>query len=195
MLGFMRQLLLPGFAFLGLALLSGCASDPSNTRRSDEAGIRTVTEEQAKTAGKDRVIIALTSDITVERTKTAAAKCADAAFLRQEMEEGINECTNAIENDELSTTDLGNTYYNRGYLYFQLERYAEAEADFTIAIENEMQQLHKAYYARGLCKQNTNRARPAAADYAKALEIKPDWPWAQKKKKEFWWVYGDEYPY
>lgn len=183
------------FLIIGLVGLGGCAGDVTKSRRSDESGIRAVTEEQAQAAGKDRVIISLTQEVTVERTKTASSKCSDSAFLRQEMEAGIAQCTIAIKEDELSKQDLANTFYNRGYLYFSLERYADAEADFTSAIENEMTLLHRAYYARGLCRQNTNRARLAAADFAKALELKPDWSWAQNKKKEFWWVYGDEYPY
>ena len=182
-------------AILCLVIVGGCASDGAAVRKKPKNGLATISEEEAKNADKDRVIIPLSATVIVERIKTASAKCADAAFVRFEMEIGIRECTSAIENDNLKQADLANTYYNRGFLYFQVEKYSEAEADFTKAIENKMTQLHKAYYARGLCRQNTNRAREAAKDYAKALELKPDWTWAQKKKKEFWWAYGDEYPY
>ena len=143
---------------------------------------------------KDAVIIPLTSEITVERVETYAGRCAKAAFLRTDAAAGVRACDAALR-DDLSARDRANTHYNRGYLHFQLGDWKEAEADFTKAIELDMPQLHKAYYARGLCKQNTQRLRPASEDFAKAYELKPDWRWAQEKKKQFWWAYGDPNPY
>ena len=86
-------------------------------------------------------------------------------------------------------------YYNRGYLHFQQRSYPLAEKDFNAAIDHKLKQSYKAYYARGLCKQNTGRLREAAADFAIVYELRPDWSYAQRKKREFWWAYGDPNPY
>lgn len=171
-----------GFCFL---LLFGCETPEQRELR--------------RSLKKDTVTIPLVNNsVTIERKETFASRCSEIAFLAaspEEMRDGIDYCGEAIRRGVKSDMKLGNVHYNRGYLQFKLADYATAEQDFTLAIENNMSNLERGYYARGLCKQNTQRPREAAADFKKALEIRPDWRWAQAKQKEFWWVYGDEYPY
>ncbi len=158
----------------------------------------TRTTADGEKVDKDVVIIPLTSEVKVGRVQTDVSMCSESAFMsgmKEDMRKGVEICTRAINAGNLSRKDLAGAYYNRGYLLFSLQDFKAAEADFSRAIDLELVQLHKAYYARGLCKQNTGRTRAAADDYSKALEIKPDWSMAKRKRREFWWVYGDENPY
>ena len=142
--------------------------------------------------------VAIATNVTVERTQTFEGKCAEAAFLRSgeaAMRSAISDCTAAINIKSFSDARRGNIYYNRGYIYFHLAEYKAAENDFTRAIDLGMNHSYKAFYARGLCKQNTERYRAAAYDFEEARQIRPDWQWAIEKRREFWWVFDDEYPY
>ena len=119
-------------AFL-VVLASSCSTDPGRSpslKKQESGGLQNVTDSEAREAKEDRVIIPLTSEVSVERRPSNAAKCGDAAFIRLGLDQGILDCTRAIEQDSLSKQDLANTYYNRGYMYFQQARYDLAERRF-----------------------------------------------------------------
>lgn len=157
----------------------------------------TAVEEQSDAFREERRLVFSSSsrEVVIESVPSDSTLCSEIAFAREPIDVGIDLCTQAIENEELSQPILAAVFYNRGYLHFQREDYASAELDFSKAIENNLRPLEKAYYARGLCKQNTGRLREAALDFDQAYKLRPDWKQARERRNEYWWALGLPYPY
>lgn len=81
--------------------------------------------------------------------------------------------------------ELGAAYVNRGNTMFFLGRHLDALADYTTAIEKDTDDLHAAYYNRGLAYEVLKKPDLAEADFRKALELKPDFGLAQLKIEDY----------
>ena len=67
-----------------------------------------------------------------------------------------------------------NTYYTRGYSYYELDEYEKAVEDFSEAIEIDPYDAD-AYIMRGLSYHKLGENKKAVDDYTKAIHLKPDY--------------------
>jgi len=79
---------------------------------------------------------------------------------------------------------LPEIYVNRGATLIYLGRNEEAVEALTKSIEMEVRRLHVAYFNRGIAHRNLGLVGKARADYAKAVELAPDWDLARRKLAE-----------
>ena len=90
----------------------------------------------------------------------------------------ISGCTALIQSGQQTTENLAISYNNRGIGYNRKGLYDQAIADATEAIT--LKPDHpKFYYWRATAKKAKGDSGGAKADYAKALELKPDFVDAQ----------------
>lgn len=80
-------------------------------------------------------------------------------------------------------------YYNRGNLYYNLNQYDEAIADYSETINlfekaggTKSKIFENAYYNRGLCYYHQGKYQEAINDYTKAIELNPGYMWAHYAK-------------
>jgi len=80
-------------------------------------------------------------------------------------------------------------YYNRGNLYYNLNQYDKARADYTETInflekgeDTKSEILENVFYNRGLCYYNQGKYQEAINDYTKSIELNPGYMWAYYAK-------------
>lgn len=71
--------------------------------------------------------------------------------------------------------DLGEAFLNRGAGALGARRFADSLSDLGRAIELGVQEPEKAYYNRALAYEKLGYRQAAFADYAKAIELRPEW--------------------
>ncbi len=73
-----------------------------------------------------------------------ARGCFKAAKSGVSTDQGMADCTAAIDTERLGRSDLAGTYVNRGVLYLRRQAYAQARADFdsAIALEPTLGEAH-----------------------------------------------------
>lgn len=69
----------------------------------------------------------------------------------------------------------GEAHLNRGATLVQLRQYGPAIAAITEALGLGVAEPHKAYFNRGIARENLRDLRGAYEDYTTALQIQPDW--------------------
>lgn len=91
------------------------------------------------------------------------------------------------------------TYYNRGNLYYNLNQYDKAGADYTETInffekfgDTRSEILKNAYYNRGLCYYNQGKYQKAIDDYNRVIELNPDFLWAYYAKGFAHYIQGQD---
>lgn len=77
--------------------------------------------------------------------------------------------------------DIAEIHVNRGNMFFMGEVYDQAIAEYSEAIELEFSKEHVAHYNRGLTYEKIGELDKAEADYRRALELLPEWHYAQSK--------------
>jgi tetratricopeptide (TPR) repeat protein len=77
--------------------------------------------------------------------------------------------------------DYGAIYLNRGNVFFIREFYDDAIAEYTKALDAEMDEVQVAYLNRGMAHEHLAQWDAAEADYRRALEIYPEWGVAMSK--------------
>ncbi len=87
-------------------------------------------------------------------------------------DEAIAACTRAIDSHTLPTSNLANTYYNRGCEYRNKNQCDLAIADYNQAIQLDPTHV-QSYNNRAVCLYNKGEYDSAAADYVKALQLDP----------------------
>ena len=101
----------------------------------------------------------------------------------------------AAHNDEGAVADfnaaltrdanLAPAYMNRGLVMLRADRYDEARADFTRAIDLGTTDLHVAYFNRGEAQEGAGNLLAAYHDYRKAQELAPDFKPASQELARF----------
>jgi tetratricopeptide (TPR) repeat protein len=81
--------------------------------------------------------------------------------------------------------DLGAAYMNRGSALLRTQRYDEARADLTRAIELGVPNLHVAYFNRAEAEEASGSVTAAYHDYRKAQELAPDFKPAAEELARF----------
>jgi tetratricopeptide (TPR) repeat protein len=94
------------------------------------------------------------------------------AVSRENYDEAIRLCTNAIASGELSREDLSLAYEVLGVAWYQKKDYDKAIADYSKAIEINPKS-DEAYYNRGNAWYDKGDYTKAIADYTKVIEINP----------------------
>lgn len=122
---------------------------------------------------------------TIEREKSKLVLCSEMASAEEDPDAAVLACDAAVAEDPTS----GDAYYYRAFAQLSRDAYAEAEQDYTKAIELGAARLAESYYQRGACKEQQRRLREAAADFKKAAELKPEWSAARRKVEEYHWAY------
>ena len=87
----------------------------------------------------------------------------------------IEDCTTAIEFENLPRRDLAGTYINRGILYMNRTGYAEAKRDFDSALAI-MPTIGEAYVDRGAALVGLKHFKEAIDDIDRGLALNPDEP-------------------
>ncbi|MEZ5896453.1 MAG: hypothetical protein R3C40_02780 [Parvularculaceae bacterium] len=103
----------------------------------------------------------------------------------KDLEATLALCSAAVEEEPENSL----AYCYRGFKYYHLDRYAEAEADLARAIDLKSRKQAVLYFMRGMCKQMQRRLREAAADFKTAHDLNPDWAQARRKVEEYQWAY------
>ena len=70
--------------------------------------------------------------------------------------------------------DLAEAYVDRGAALIMIKRYGDAIADLSKGISLGTQDMHVAYYDRGIVRERKGDLVGACADYRQALALKPD---------------------
>ena len=121
-----------------------------------------------------------------------------------DMAKAIESYTQAIEiakaNPNRDWTMLFSmTYYNRGNLYYNLNQYDKAGADYAETInyfekigDTGSEILRNAYYNRGLCYYNQGKYQEAIDDYSRTVELNPDFLWAYYAKGFAYYMLGQD---
>jgi tetratricopeptide (TPR) repeat protein len=81
--------------------------------------------------------------------------------------------------------DLAAAYMNRGSALLRTQRYDEARADLTRAIELGVANLHVAYFNRAEAEEASGSVTAAYHDYRKAQELAPDFKPAAQELARF----------
>lgn len=87
------------------------------------------------------------------------------------------DCDKAIAIDPKN----GAAYVNRGAARLGQKRYPEALADIDQGLAFGPPNPARAWFNRGMAHEGLNDPRAAAADYQKALALRPDWPLAKER--------------
>lgn len=112
-----------------------------------------------------------------EETMTAknrAATYVNRGVLRMragKYEESLTDYADAIA----LNPDLAEAYLNKGSVYIYQRDFVSALAPINKSLELGITDAHAAYYNRGIARENTGDINGAYNDYARALELKPDW--------------------
>lgn len=122
---------------------------------------------------------------TIEIEKSSLVICSEGAAAGGDLEKALDACAAAID----EAPDDGDAYYYRGVILSQLGRSAEAEGDFTSAINLKANRLAESYYWRGVSREAQRKLRDAAGDFRRASELKPEWSAARRKVEEYYWAY------
>lgn len=123
--------------------------------------------------------------LTIEREISNLVICSEGAASGEDLNAALVSCDSAISEEP----ERGDAYYYRGFVNFHLERFAEAERDFSSAIDFATSRAAESYFQRGVCKERQRRLREAARDFEKAAQLKPDWSAARRKVEEYHWAY------
>ena len=105
--------------------------------------------------------------------KDSKTLISDQVFPKEELKEEITRTTQAIVENKEPAKYTANDWYVLGTDAFFGERYEEALADYTKAIEIKPD-FADAYNNRGVILGKLERNEEALADYTKAIEIRPD---------------------
>ncbi len=87
----------------------------------------------------------------------------------------IEDCTTAIEYENLPRRDLAGTYINRGILYMNRTGYTEAKRDFDSALAI-MPTIGEAYVDRGAALVGLKNFKAAIEDIDRGLTLNPEEP-------------------
>jgi tetratricopeptide (TPR) repeat protein len=87
----------------------------------------------------------------------------------------IEDCTTAIEYEDLPSRDRAGTYINRGILFMNRTLYMEAKKDFDSALAI-MPTVGEAYVDRGAAQVGLRNFSAAIADIDRGLALNPDEP-------------------
>jgi len=143
------------------------------------------TATKKKTKKKKSVETTFEKTVIIERKPSALEICSQGAASLENLDAALEACNQAAEEDR----DDGDVYYFRGFNLFHLERFSEAEDDFSKAIDLDTGYLARSYYQRGACKEYQGRLRDASEDFKKAHELRPEWSAARRKVEEYHWAY------
>lgn len=90
-----------------------------------------------------------------------------------------------------SDVEKGRNAYDKGVeLMFNQSRYAEAEAQFSLAIKYDKNN-YEAYYYRGCTKYNRGHYAAARLDFEKALELHPNYAKAEFSLGQICFIMND----
>ncbi|MEZ5919744.1 MAG: tetratricopeptide repeat protein [Parvularculaceae bacterium] len=120
----------------------------------------------------------------IKKEKSDLVICSEGAAYGEELEEALTACDTAVA----EKPEDGDIRYYRGFVLFHMERFPDAEAAFTKAINLDARKKAESYYQRGVCKEKQRRLREAAGDFKKAADLKPEWSAARRKVKEYHWA-------
>lgn len=87
----------------------------------------------------------------------------------------LEAATKDFSRAEALMPELAETFVNRGAVLMQQRRWAEAIAQIDHGITLKPAELEKAYFNRGLAREQTDDLRGAYADFGMAAKLKPDW--------------------
>lgn len=80
---------------------------------------------------------------------------------------------------------LGAAYVNRGAALIGMKKYREGLVEIDRGLALNPEEPEKAYGNRALAKWSLDDIKGAYDDFMKALELKPDWPWATEQLSHF----------
>ncbi|HEY0266529.1 MAG TPA: hypothetical protein VGC16_07235 [Rhizomicrobium sp.] len=99
---------------------------------------------------------------------------------------GDNAAALADYNGAIALDDaLGDAYVSRAGVLVAMRRYGEARADIDRGMALGTNNMHAAYYSRGVIEEETGNIQAAYRDYKQALALKPDYAAASRELARF----------
>lgn len=80
---------------------------------------------------------------------------------------------------------LGEAWLNQGAAYIYKNDFGSALQSLNKSIDLGTNDLFAAYYNRGIARENTGDVEGAYYDFQKSLELKPEWPLAERQLNRF----------
>jgi tetratricopeptide (TPR) repeat protein len=80
---------------------------------------------------------------------------------------------------------LPEIYINRGVVYMKQRRWADAIGQIDKGLDLNPEEAEKAYFNRGLAREQMDDFRGAYADFRKAAELAPEWEAPKKELARF----------
>ena len=168
------------------AALAALAAAPSAAAQNRDARAVTVigNDPQARRCG-ERVAAGDTTDATIETCTRALnyRRLTRDSQIQLLVNRGVTYLRR--HEHELALADFdtvialapqnGEAHLNRGATLLQLREYGPAVAAITEALGLGVSEPHKAYFNRGMARENLRDLRGAYEDYSTALQIQPDW--------------------
>jgi len=87
----------------------------------------------------------------------------------------LDEAAKDLDIAERLTPDLAEAFVNRGAILMKQGRWTDAIAQFDHGITLKPEELEKAYFNRGLAREQVDDLNGAYADLKMAATLKPDW--------------------
>jgi tetratricopeptide (TPR) repeat protein len=178
-------------ALLGMAWLgTGCRTTPKGLKLEQRQSMAQADFQRAVRlvhAGKpDRAMSALQSGLDLDPENLACR-----LFLAGLLQENGNTTAalqqydvalKTVRKTDTNTTDRIMIYGNRGDCFLSMRRFAEAEADFSRALELQPQEPAMMQFKRGEARMGLKRYDEALADLTAVAQARPHeaWPWMRR---------------
>jgi tetratricopeptide (TPR) repeat protein len=113
-----------------------------------------------------------------------ADQCYRNAYSQLDSYQALEPCNASIETETLTNRRRAAAHVNRGVIYFNIGDYERAAADFTTAIDLNINVKAKTYSNRGLSYEAMGVDNLAKADYQAALAFRPEYEFAKHRLEE-----------
>jgi tetratricopeptide (TPR) repeat protein len=99
--------------------------------------------------------------------------------------DNLTDAMSDLDRAEKIGPDLAEIYVNRGVALIRRKQYVQAIPQLDRGISMGADELEKAYYDRGIAKEESGDIKGAYFDYVKASALKPDWDAPKKELTRF----------
>ena len=99
--------------------------------------------------------------------------------------DNLHEALQDLDRAEQIGPDLAEIYVNRGVALIRRRQFVQAIPELDRGIAMGADELEKAYYDRGIAKEESGDLKGAYFDYSKASQLKPDWDAPKKELTRF----------
>lgn len=170
------------FGALTTCAALGCAAvAPEDRRAAIEAS-----KAQADNEGVRTITTQITPGRPISQKRSALKECANAASNNLPNAEALALCDVAVAEGQ------ADAYYYRAFIHLEGDRPRAAIEDFSLAIDRGSRYKARAYYNRGVAKEQVRSLRSACVDFKSALDLIPQWSAARLAVERCAWALAGE---